>query len=138
MVASTDFYEIFTSSRLFKASPAVLFLFSSSCITISGSLTVCLDSTAANRTCCTKLELNGFQISSVYKLPRSDRGDWKESQSWCWIETRKTYELFFYGDAIVITWTKISSEKLDNELHVKVKTCVKQKHACVFDFPNQS
>ena len=54
------------------------------------------------------------------------------------IETRKTYELFFYGDAIVITWTKISSEKLDNELHVKVKTCVKQKHACVFDFPNQS
>ena len=25
-------------------------------------------------------------------------------------------------------------EKLNNELHVKVKNCVKQKHSCVFQF----
>ena len=31
-----------------------------------------------------------------------------------------------------------SLEKLANELHVKVKKCVKQKHLCVFYFPNQS
>ena len=31
-----------------------------------------------------------------------------------------------------------SLEKLDNELHVKVKKCVKQKDPCVFYFPNQS
>ena len=31
-----------------------------------------------------------------------------------------------------------SFEKLDNELHVKVKKCVKQEHPCVFHFPNQS
>ena len=31
-----------------------------------------------------------------------------------------------------------SLEKLDNELHVKVKKCVKQKNPCVFYFPNQS
>ena len=33
---------------------------------------------------------------------------------------------------------KNSLENLDNELHVKVKKCVKQKHPCVFCFPNQS
>ena len=26
--------------------------------------------------------------------------------------------------------------KLDNELHVKVKKCLKQKHPCVIYFPN--
>ena len=31
-----------------------------------------------------------------------------------------------------------SLEKLDNEPHVKVKKCVKQKHPCIFYFPNQS
>ena len=31
-----------------------------------------------------------------------------------------------------------SLEKLDNELHVKVKKCVKQKNPCAFYFPNQS
>ena len=31
-----------------------------------------------------------------------------------------------------------SLEKLANELHVKVKKCVKQKHLCVSYFPNQS
>ena len=31
-----------------------------------------------------------------------------------------------------------SLENLDNELHVKVNKYVKQKHPCVFYFPNQS
>ena len=31
-----------------------------------------------------------------------------------------------------------SLEKLHNELHVKAKKCVKQKHLRVFYFPNQS
>ena len=53
------------------------------------------------------------------------------------LRLERPMNFFFYGDAIVITWTKNSLEKLDNELHVKVKTCVKQKHACVY-FPNQS
>ena len=43
----------------------------------------------------------------------------------CWIGTRNTCKLFFYGDARVITWVKNSLEKLDNEFHVKVKKCVK-------------
>ena len=32
---------------------------------------------------------------------------------------------FFNGDARVKIWVKNSLEKLDNELHVKVKKCVK-------------
>ena len=36
-----------------------------------------------------------------------------------------TVNYFLYGGARVITWVKNSSEKLDNELHVKVKKCVK-------------
>ena len=32
---------------------------------------------------------------------------------------------FLYGDARFIKWVKNSLEKLDNELHVKVKKCVK-------------
>ena len=43
-----------------------------------------------------------------------------------------------YGDPEVTTWLKNSLEKLDNELLIKVKKCVKEKHACVFYFPNQS
>ena len=43
---------------------------------------------------------------------------------------------FFYGDARIITWVKNSLE--NNELHVKVKRCVKYQNACVFYFPNQS
>ena len=43
----------------------------------------------------------------------------------------------FYANVRVITWVKTNLEKLDNELHVKVKKCVKQKHACVFHFPNR-
>ena len=39
--------------------------------------------------------------------------------------------------ARVITNEK-SLKKIDNELHVKKKKCVKQKHPCVFYFPNQS
>ena len=50
----------------------------------------------------------------------------------------KYLQAIFYGDARVITWVKNNLEKLDNELQVKVKKCVKQKHACVFYFPNQS
>ena len=45
----------------------------------------------------------------------------------------------FFGDIRLITWVKKILEKLDHELlHVKVKKRVKQKHACVFYFPNQS
>ena len=43
-----------------------------------------------------------------------------------------------YGDPEVTTWLKNSLEKLDNELHIKVKKCVKEKYACVFYFSNQS
>ena len=45
---------------------------------------------------------------------------------------------YFFGDTGLITWVKNSLKKLDNELHVKVKKRIKQKHACVFYFPNQS
>ena len=31
-----------------------------------------------------------------------------------------------------------SSDKLESELHVKAKICVKEKHPCVLYFPNQS
>ena len=44
----------------------------------------------------------------------------------------------FYANVRVITWVKTNLEKLDNELHVKVKKCVKQKHPCIFHFSNQS
>ena len=52
------------------------------------------------------------------------RGDWKGGQLWCWIVARNTCQLFFYGHARVLTRVKNSLEKLDNELHVKVKKCV--------------
>ena len=55
----------------------------------------------------------------------SFRGDWKESQLWYWIGPRNTCKLFLYGDAKVITWVKNNFKKIDNELHVKVKKCVK-------------
>ena len=48
-----------------------------------------------------------------------------QGQSNYWIGTQNNCKLFFYGDARVITWTKNSLENLDNELHVKVKKCVK-------------
>ena len=71
-----------------------------------------------------------LQISSVFKSSYSCRGDWRESQSWCWIGTQNTCKLFLCWDAKVITWVENSLEKLDNELHVKVKKCVKLK-ACI-------
>ena len=52
------------------------------------------------------------------------RGDWKGSQSWCWIGARNTFKRLFYGNARVLTRVKNSLEKLANELHVKVKKCV--------------
>ena len=50
-----------------------------------------------SRTCSAKLEKSGFQISLVYKLSHLCKGDWKNSQSWCWIGTPDTCKLFFYG-----------------------------------------
>ena len=47
-----------------------------------------------------------FQISSVYKSLHSCRGDWKESQSWCWIGTQNICKLFIYRNAKVTTWVK--------------------------------
>ena len=42
------------------------------------------------------------------------------------MRTRNTCKLFFFfGDARVITWVKNVWEKLDNELYVKIKKCVK-------------
>ena len=41
------------------------------------------------------------------------------------LELEIAVNYFLYGDARVITWVKNSSEKLDNELHVKVKRCIK-------------
>ena len=38
---------------------------------------------------------------------------------------------YFCRDARVITWLNSSLEKLDNELRVKVKKCVEQKHESV-------
>ena len=61
-----------------------------------------------------------------------------QGQSNYWIGTQNNCKLFFYGDGRVITWTKNSLENLDNELHVKVKKCVKWKHECVSFFQNQS
>ena len=40
------------------------------------------------------------------------------------IKRRGNY-MGFYRDARVITWAKNGLEKLDNELHVKIKKCVK-------------
>ena len=34
------------------------------------------------------------------------------------------------------TWVKNSLEKLDNELRINIKKCLKQEHACVLYFPN--
>ena len=52
------------------------------------------------------------------------RGDWKGSQSRCWLGVQNTCKLFSYGNARVLPRVKNSLEKLDNELHVKVKKCV--------------
>ena len=78
MVASADFCEFFTSSSFFNASAAVIFLFSSSSATISGTSLDWLASSPATRTCSAKLEQSGFQISSIYKSSRVCRDDWKE------------------------------------------------------------
>ena len=102
--------KFFTSSSFFNTSAAVIFLFSSSSATIPVSSSDWLAALAASRTCSAKLEESAFQINSVYKSPRSCRGDWKESQSWFCIWTRNTSKLFFYGDARVITWMKIAWE----------------------------
>ena len=50
-------------------------------------------------------------ISLVYRSSESCRGDWKKSQSGCWIGTLNTCKLSFYGDARAITWVKNSLEK---------------------------
>ena len=49
---------------------------------------------------------------------------------WCWNGTRNTCQLFFYGDARVITWVKSSMEKSDNEL----KRNVSNKNMHEFSF----
>ena len=77
-------------------------------------------------------------MTYVYKSSRSWRGDYKESQSWFWIGTRNTSKLFFLWRLKSYNMDENNLEKLDNELHVKVKKFVKQKHPCVFSFPNQS
>ena len=136
MVASVDFCEIFLFISFFNASNAVIFLFSSSSDNNSGSSWDWLTPLAASRTWFAKLELNTFQINSVYKSSRSCRGDWKESQSWFWIWTRNTSKLFFLWRCKSYNMDENSLEKLDNEL--QVKKCVKQKYPCVFYFPNQS
>ena len=70
--------------------------------------------------------LNWSKVASkfLWLTNHSCRGDWKESQLWCWIRTQNTCKLFFYGNTRVITWVKNSLEKLDNEFHIKVKKCV--------------
>ena len=46
---------------------------------------------------------------------------------------------YFCGDAGIITWVNNTWEKLDNELRVKVKKCVEQKHEIVcFHFSETS
>ena len=127
-----------TSSSSFNASAAVISLFSSSSATISGSSSDWLVVLAASRTCSAKLEKRAFQINSLYKASRSSRGDWKESQSRFWIWTRNTSKLFFLWRCKSCKMDQNSLENLDNELHVKVNKYVKQKHPCVFYFPNQS
>ena len=52
------------------------------------------------------------------------------------IWTRNTSKLFFYEDAKSYHMDENNLGKLDNELHVKVKKCLKQKHPCVIYFPN--
>ena len=46
--------------------------------------------------------LNWSKVASKL-LQFTNRGDWKESQSWCWNVTRNTCKLIFYDDAIDIT-----------------------------------
>ena len=51
------------------------------------------------------------------------------------IWTRNTSKLFFYEDAKSYHMDENNLGKLDNELHVKVKKCLKQKHHVLSIFP---
>ena len=76
-----------------------------------------------SKTCSAKLEPSGFQISSVYKLSEVEvTGKRANRGATLGLEIPVNY--FFSGDARLITCVKNSLEKL-NELHVKVKKCVK-------------
>ena len=75
-----------------------------------------------------KLHLLLFLAPNFVSLQSSHscRGDWKESQSCCWIRTRNTCKLFFMEMLdLKCAWVTNSLKKLDNELHVKVKWCIK-------------
>ena len=67
-------------------------------------------------------EMEGLERESIMML------DWDSKYLWTVFLWRcKSYNM-----------DEKSLEKLDNELHVKVKKCVKQKHPCIFYFSNQS
>ena len=93
--------KFFTSSSFFNASVAVIFLFSSSSVTISSSKFL-------------QFTNHHIRVEKTGKKGNSSVGLGLE-----YLQT------IFYEDARVVTWIKNSFEKLDNELHVKVKKCVK-------------
>ena len=113
--------KFYTLSNFFNTSAAVIFLSSSSSATISGSSSNWLAALAVIRTCSVKLvEVTGKRVNCDFGL-----GLGIQVNVFLW--RCKSYNMY-----------ENSLEKLDNELHVKVKKCVKQKHSCVFYFPNQS
>ena len=102
--------KFFNSSSFFNASVAVIFLFSFSSVTIYSSKF--LQSTNHY----IRVEVTGKKVKCIVGLR---------------LEYMQT---IFYGDARVTTWVKISLEKLDNELHVKVNVSNKNMHEFSF-FP---
>ena len=122
----------FTSSSFFNASPAVIFfhlLLSLAPLRFDWLPRHLVGHVALNWN---KVVSKFLQLTNYY-----DRLELKKSQSWCWIGTRKTCKLFFLWRCKSYNMDENILEKLDNKLHVKVKKCVKRKHACVFYFPNQ-
>ena len=93
--------KFFTSSSFFNASVADIFLFSSSSVTIS---------------------ISKFLQFTNHHIRVEKTGKKGNSSVGLGLEYLQT---IFYEDARVVTWIKNSFEKLDNELHVKVKKCVK-------------
>ena len=118
--------EFFTSSSFFNASAAVIFLHL--LLSLAPLWNDWLHWQLVGH-----VPLNwskALSKNSVYKSSRSGRSHWKDSRGFGFgLEMQVIYFLWtcknYNMDENIL-------EKLDNELHVKVKKCVKQKHPCVF------
>ena len=83
-----------------------------------------------SRKCSAKLDLSDFQISSVYKLSNLQicvEATGKRVNRGVGLGLEIAVNYFLYGDARGV---KNSSEKLDNELHVKVKKRANNQCMC--------